>query len=350
MAYIKFSNNPYNRNTGDCVIRALSVALKKTWDDTFWELAGKAYEMGDVLASNSVWGEYLRDIGFARRVIPNSCPECYSVAEFALDHPYVSSTTIIISNTIYGASVSGTLSIAHTIPGFMGGVVALLCGVYYPLITNLVAKNDKEGLIKLIQKTQMIIGIIVFAIIIVFSLYSNLFFGLWVPEENSQYLSLISFIYLIPYFFTSCFWICTFVFTAMNKVMIPAIVSVASGVISVAIQFIIGKAGANPIFLPLTCTIITCACHGVFLPLYLKKVAKIEIRKMYLVPAKIAIVSILIAGLTFVIQTNVHQSSWVGFILFGGGTGIVALLVYSVLLLPNEIVNLISSIKRKRKK
>lgn len=88
MAYIKFNNNPYKKSVGDCVIRALSVALKKSWNDTFWELAGKAYEMGDMASSNNVWGEYLKDHGFRRNVIPNSCPDCYSVSEFALDHPY----------------------------------------------------------------------------------------------------------------------------------------------------------------------------------------------------------------------------------------------------------------------
>lgn len=109
MAYIKFSNNPYNRNTGDCVIRALSVALKKSWDDTFWELAEKAYEMADLMASNGVWGEYLKDHGFTRYAIPN-CPDCYTVAEFALDHPhgvYVLGTgthaVAVVNGNIYDA-------------------------------------------------------------------------------------------------------------------------------------------------------------------------------------------------------------------------------------------------------
>lgn len=107
MAYIRFQNNPYNKSTGDCVIRALSVALKKSWDDMFWDLTAKAYEMGDVLASNSVWGEYLRDIGFTRRVIPNSCPDCYSVAEFALDHPY--GTYVLGTGTHAVAVVNGDI-------------------------------------------------------------------------------------------------------------------------------------------------------------------------------------------------------------------------------------------------
>lgn len=43
--------------------------------------------MGDMPSANSVWGAYLRQHGFARNVIPNTCPDCYTVAEFAADHP-----------------------------------------------------------------------------------------------------------------------------------------------------------------------------------------------------------------------------------------------------------------------
>jgi hypothetical protein len=107
MAYIKFTNNPYNRSTGDCVIRALSVALKLSWDDVFWNLTAKAYEMGDILSSNSVWGEYLKDVGFIRRVIPNSCPDCYTVAEFALDNPY--GTYVLGTGTHAVAVVNGNI-------------------------------------------------------------------------------------------------------------------------------------------------------------------------------------------------------------------------------------------------
>lgn len=88
MAYIKFNNNPYKKSVGDCVIRAISVAENISWDSAFWLLAKKAFELGDVMTSNSSWGEYLKDHGFRRNVIPNSCPDCYSVSEFALDHPY----------------------------------------------------------------------------------------------------------------------------------------------------------------------------------------------------------------------------------------------------------------------
>lgn len=44
--------------------------------------------MGDMPSSNSVWGAYLYRHGFRRDIILNSCPDCYTVIDFCMDHPY----------------------------------------------------------------------------------------------------------------------------------------------------------------------------------------------------------------------------------------------------------------------
>ena len=115
MAYIRFQNNPLNKSTGDCVIRAISVAENLSWDDVFWKLAHKAYEMGDVLSSNSVWGALLKEMGYRRYAISNTCPDCYSVRDFAQDHPqgvYILGTgshaVAVVNGDYYDAWQSGS--------------------------------------------------------------------------------------------------------------------------------------------------------------------------------------------------------------------------------------------------
>lgn len=44
-------------------------------------------------SANVVWGKYLKDKGYKRRVIPDSCPACYTVDQFAKDH--ISGTYIL---------------------------------------------------------------------------------------------------------------------------------------------------------------------------------------------------------------------------------------------------------------
>ena len=83
----RFNNNPSGRSVGDCSIRALSVALGIDWETAYALAALNGYLMNDVISSNGVWGSVLRQNGFYRHSIPNTCPDCYTLERFAEDHP-----------------------------------------------------------------------------------------------------------------------------------------------------------------------------------------------------------------------------------------------------------------------
>ena len=84
----KFNNNPSGRSVGDCSIRALSVALGIDWETAYALAALNGYLMNDVISADSVWGSVLRQNGFYRHAIPNSCPECFTIGDFAEEHPH----------------------------------------------------------------------------------------------------------------------------------------------------------------------------------------------------------------------------------------------------------------------
>ena len=85
--YIPYNPNPVGKSTGDCVIRALTKALNKPWDQVYIELCVEGYILGDMPSSNSVWSAYLKHHGFIKNLIPNSCPDCYTVRDFVNDNP-----------------------------------------------------------------------------------------------------------------------------------------------------------------------------------------------------------------------------------------------------------------------
>lgn len=88
MGYINYNENPCKKRTIDCSVRALSVLLDKSWGDVYFDLCLLGYTMCDMPLSKAVINEYLKDLGYKKEVIPDTCPFCYSVREFALDHPY----------------------------------------------------------------------------------------------------------------------------------------------------------------------------------------------------------------------------------------------------------------------
>ena len=85
---IYYNPNPTGRNVGDCAVRAVAKALDVTWEQAYAMIAANGFAMGDMPSSNSVWGAVLRQNGFYRENIPNTCPECYTAEQFAYDHPH----------------------------------------------------------------------------------------------------------------------------------------------------------------------------------------------------------------------------------------------------------------------
>ena len=85
--FVDYNPNPTGRRVGDCAIRAVAKALGVDWEEAFAMIAANAYAMGDMPSSDSVWGAVLRQNGFYRKAIPNTCPDCYTVKDFCHDNP-----------------------------------------------------------------------------------------------------------------------------------------------------------------------------------------------------------------------------------------------------------------------
>ena len=82
-----FNPHPAANVTRDCVIRAMCAVLGVSWDDAFDLVAERAKQMGQTMDDNAVYGSILRQRGFNRAIIPNSCPDCYTARDFCHDNP-----------------------------------------------------------------------------------------------------------------------------------------------------------------------------------------------------------------------------------------------------------------------
>lgn len=86
MAFVYYNPNPQDLHVGDCVIRAVSKATDLTWEQTYTKIIVYGYMMSDMPSANRVWREYLKDNGFKKYLIPDTCPDCYTVADFCRDY------------------------------------------------------------------------------------------------------------------------------------------------------------------------------------------------------------------------------------------------------------------------
>ena len=87
MAFIEYNPNPRGINTGDCVIRAICKALGMDWEKAYMDLTVRGLQDAMWGDTNAVWEKYLKENGFVQQVLPSTCPDCYTIADFAADHP-----------------------------------------------------------------------------------------------------------------------------------------------------------------------------------------------------------------------------------------------------------------------
>lgn len=87
MAYIYYNPNPLHKSTIDCTVRAVARLFDRDWDWAFMALMVESFDQKSLPSSDKIWGDFLLSHGFTKHVIQNTCPHCYTVFDFARDHP-----------------------------------------------------------------------------------------------------------------------------------------------------------------------------------------------------------------------------------------------------------------------
>jgi len=87
MKYIFYNPNPLGLSVGDCTVRAISKVTGLNWQETYLYLLIQGYMMSDMPSANRVWGELLKSFGFKRQLLPDTCPDCYTIRDFCRDNP-----------------------------------------------------------------------------------------------------------------------------------------------------------------------------------------------------------------------------------------------------------------------
>lgn len=153
----------------------------------------------------------------------------------------LSTIGLMMCNRLYGASAGGDYSIALTIPTFMNGIVGMLSSVFLPGLTIKYATSNKKDVIDHVHNAQNMIAIIVNIPIAVFMAVGVNFFRLWTPSVDPyelQKLSILAIGYLLV---TSVAWPISNLNTVMNKVKVPALVMLGTGILNAVLIMVTYK-------------------------------------------------------------------------------------------------------------
>lgn len=114
MSYIFTNPNPNGRMVGDCTVRAIAIGENAMWEEIYLSLCMIGFTESDMPSSNEVTERYLLGQGYHKEIIKNTCPNCYTIEDFCIDHPngiYILGTgthmVCVINGDYYDAWDSG---------------------------------------------------------------------------------------------------------------------------------------------------------------------------------------------------------------------------------------------------
>jgi O-antigen/teichoic acid export membrane protein len=257
--------------------------------------------------------------------------------------------SMILANMFYGATASGSYSIVQTVPQFVSGVIAMLVGVFFPVITYKYAQSDKDGLVTEIKTAQKLVGIFGCAVISIFSALATEFFTLWTPSEDASFLSLLSFVTIMPHILIACVWPLTNLNVVMNRVKIPALFTLGSGMANVLIAYIVYRiASPGVLSLSIISTILQYIWIGVFIPLYACHNLEVSPFTFYPTVLKAFCSSFVVMITINFVKGYFNLDSWMKFIVFGVISGIFTLVMMAVVILG--LKQMISTVRQIWKK
>lgn len=85
--FVYYQPNPAGINVGDCTVRAICAVTGFSWKLVHLSQCVLSGLMFDMPSSNRVWWKLLEMLGFDQFHLIDRCPDCYTVQDFARDHP-----------------------------------------------------------------------------------------------------------------------------------------------------------------------------------------------------------------------------------------------------------------------
>ena len=268
----------------------------------------------------------------------------------SLGNNLLTGLTIIFVNVLYGATESGTLSIANTLPSLCTTIIMMMVNVFYPRLTNRYAENGLKSLEIETINSQKIMGIIICVPILLLIGLGKEFFLLWMPNENAAELQTASIIYLIPFVVQANMWTLTQVFPVLNQVKKPAIVMLIIGIINVLLCLSLPNIiPTNYLLIPIITSVLNVLYCVIFVPLFVSHLLSCSVKRYYQHLLKAALASAIVLLLTFQIKSLFICNSWFWFVLCGLTCAIVSYVAFLVIILDREqLTRLLEYVRKQR--
>ena len=239
----------------------------------------------------------------------------------------LSTVGLMLCNILWGASESGDYSIALTIPQFVNGIVSMLSGTLLPGLTIVFARGNTADTVKYVKNAQNLMAILISVPIAIFLAVGVNFFRLWTPTVDPNKLQNLSILTVGYILVTSVAWPVSNMNTVMNRVKVPALVMVVTGILNIIlIEVFYFKTNLGIYGVPLSQLILFIANRAIFICSYSAKCLGEKWYTFYLPLFKSLIGAIIIFTISYYTNILLNPAHWISLIfecVFLGSIGLI---------------------------
>lgn len=257
---------------------------------------------------------------------------------------------ILVANLFISPDAAGSLTIAKMIPTqviyFMGNMI----GIFNPQITIAYAKGDTEELVKVIKSSNRMVIFLLSIPLAFLTAYGMEFYTLWQPKEDARELFQLTILTAGTLYVSMSIQVLYHVFIITKKVKENSLVMLGSGVLTIAIEFVLLKNTQLGVFAVAgVSTMIGLLRNLTFTPMYAARSLGVKWYRFYS-DILLGIVSI---GTIFILGMISKQlftiNSWGTLLLVGIPTGAIAVFAnYFIILTKPEREMLWNMVKKIR--
>lgn len=218
---------------------------------------------------------------------------------------------LLITNIFISAAATGDFALVKMAPNLIYTLLALLSGSFIPNFNILYAQNRTIELLHEIKKSMKIVGILICVPIGFLLVFAREFFYLWVPSVDSDYLSWLSFITVLPMIFGSSINPIFGVFTITNKLKVPSLVLLIAGILNTLFIFILLKTTDLGIWsIPIVSSVQQVLRNFFFTPIYASVSLKQNLYTFYPTILKCCLALGIVCIVGFVLKGLLIDITW----------------------------------------
>lgn len=244
------------------------------------------------------------------------------------------SLSLLLTNMLIGPTMAANVSIAQTLPHIMTAIISAVYSVVLPRITNVYAGGDASKMREVTELGQKILGIVTSVPAVMILVFGQRFFRLWVPGEDAALLHSLSVFCMLPSLMHSSMWTVYGLNVANNKLKVPAVTLLCTGVCNVLLTLLLLKTTAWGVYAILGVSVaLNFLYYCIYIPYYAAREMGVSPRSFYLHIGKTAVYTVLVLVVFPPVLAKLPTDRWLTFFACAVVAEVAGVLLYAWIVL-----------------